>query len=691
MTTSALNNVETTFASISDEPRAGQAVSHVGKNYTTIKEGLAYILIPESASAVPEKETEKAEGETQQQPQTVFYNPIQQFNRDLSVLAIKAFGEEAVALKRQRREHRGPRKKSKKRKRVDAEGAEDVVAEEQGAARKKTDSGYSEVGENTNGSRNESGLVAAGQENTDAGGTETLQEGSAQPEPTTAEAVNSSTNGQGAAKAWQPPFRILDALSATGLRALRYSKEIPFTTSVTANDLSAAATASIKLNVQHNRVEEKVVPLTGNALAHMYSFVGQPTEHSSDTKKYDVIDLDPYGTAVPFLDASMQCLTDGGLLCVTCTDAGVFASTGYLEKTYALYGGLPMKGPHSHEAGLRLILQSIATTGAKYGFAIEPLLSLSIDFYARVFVRVRRSPADVKFLAGKTMIAYNCDSGCGAWATQLLARNRANTAKNGSTYYKHTVEQAPSAGQHCEHCGHKRHLAGPMYAGPLHSPAFIQRILDSLATADTTTYATTDRIEGMLQTALEEDLSLSSSDTSADQGNGAAEPDAAKIDHHPFFFIPSAISKVIHCQTPSEEAIRGALKHLGYRVSRSHTKPGSIKTDAPWDVIWEIMREWTRQKSPIKEGSIKKGTAGWEIMYSHNDSKSVDKRASDIAAEGPTREQPSENLEQGAPAEAARLNVVFDEKLGKIKAGKRLVRYQLNPRPNWGPMNRAKR
>jgi tRNA G26 N,N-dimethylase Trm1 len=33
-------------------------------------------------------------------------------------------------------------------------------------------------------------------------------------------------------------------------------------------------------------------------------------------------DLDPYGTASPFLDAAVQAAKDGGLLCVTCTDAG---------------------------------------------------------------------------------------------------------------------------------------------------------------------------------------------------------------------------------------------------------------------------------------------------------------------------------------------------------------------------------
>lgn len=31
-----------------------------------------------------------------------------------------------------------------------------------------------------------------------------------------------------------------------------------------------------------------------------------------DRNRVDVVDLDPYGTAAPFVDAAVQCITDGG-------------------------------------------------------------------------------------------------------------------------------------------------------------------------------------------------------------------------------------------------------------------------------------------------------------------------------------------------------------------------------------------
>jgi len=110
-----------------------------------------------------------------------------------------------------------------------------------------------------------------------------------------------------------------------------------------------------------------------------------------------------------------------------------------------------------------------------------------------------------------------------------------------------------------------------------------------------------------------------------------------------------------------------------------------MKTNAPWDVVWEVMREWTRQKAPVKNGAIRDKTAGWQIM-------GMDKEKSDTNGANGT----DNGVEAGAekvndtPTEKEKFEVVFDEKLGREKDTRKLVRYQLNPRENWGPMNRAK-
>jgi hypothetical protein len=36
--------------------------------------------------------------------------------------------------------------------------------------------------------------------------------------------------------------------------------------------------------------------------------------HREEKNRVDVVDLDPYGTAAPFIDAAVQCVKDGGKL-----------------------------------------------------------------------------------------------------------------------------------------------------------------------------------------------------------------------------------------------------------------------------------------------------------------------------------------------------------------------------------------
>ncbi|KAF1812910.1 N2,N2-dimethylguanosine tRNA methyltransferase [Eremomyces bilateralis CBS 781.70] len=693
------SEIPSTAVSLDATPSAGQAILHNDTLYTTIKEGLAHILVPQktpeaedSKGGTGSKKQGKRKGNADTEKKTVFYNPIQQFNRDLTVIGIRAFGEDRLATrpsKRKMETENGQKTKRKKRRTEDggvrltgAEGEEMVAGAEQQAEEggdvQSSDAAVSRA-------INDQGAQENGQIKSD-----TIERAADEPYGDAAQPASPH----------YPPFRILDALSATGLRALRYSMELPFVTSVTANDLSSAATEMIGLNSTHNKTTKKIIPVTGNAMALMYSQVG-----IDKPNRYDVIDLDPYGTAAPFLDGAIQAMKDGGLMCVTCTDAGVFASAVYPEKTFALYGGMPVKGLHGHEAGLRLILHAIASAGAKYGIAIEPLLSLSIDFYARVFVRVHKSPMEVKFLAGKTMLVYSCDSGCGAWTTQLMGRNVDSRSKNGTPYYRHSIAQAPTAEPHCDHCGFKTHLSGPMYAGPIHNYSFVQKMLDILPKLDTETYGTVPRIEGMLQNVLDERISdlpdpngpekvttangkpMNDPPTAGDPSPIIQKSEPAEVDRHPFYIASTALAKVLHCVSPSDAMVKGALRHAGYRAARTHARPGAIKTDAPWSVIWRIMTEWIKQKAPIKEGAVSEGSPGWRILFkaglihplSDEEQQQGDgRRGKNMAANGAEEEEQKE------------VKIVFDEKLGKDMDVKKYVRYQVNPEKNWGPMRRAK-
>ncbi len=140
---------------------------------------------------------------------------------------------------------------------------------------------------------------------------------------------------------------VLEALSATGLRSIRYAKEIPGIAKIIANDMDSAAVDLIRENVKSNsesgsELGKVILPNQDDANTAMHKF-------KAEGLSLDVVDLDPYGSAAPFIDSAVQSVADGGLLCVTCTDLAVLCATRQ-ETCFAKYGGLPVKGDVCHEA-----------------------------------------------------------------------------------------------------------------------------------------------------------------------------------------------------------------------------------------------------------------------------------------------------------------------------------------------------
>ncbi|KAJ4000743.1 N2 N2-dimethylguanosine tRNA methyltransferase [Lentinula boryana] len=475
-----------------------------------------------------------------------FLNPVQEFNRDLSVACIRTWSEELNELKQKRRAQ------AKEKRALKAKG---------GSTRKRQ-------------RVNESDAVAVEPESLQTSeNTEPLQAGEAVVE------VEISTRSE---EKFDYKITILEALSATGLRSIRYAKEIPLVKYVLANDLSPTAVTAMKRNVELNgfgpeKEEEesarkvnpnlgKVRVNEGDACTLMYS-------HRTD--RVDVVDLDPYGTAAPFIDAAVQAVKDEGLLCITCTDLSILATNNYPEKCFSNYGGLPLKAEYSHEAALRLVLHAVSTSASRYGRYIEPLVSLSIDFYVRLFIRVNSSPFQVKKALTKTSSYFVCTS-CQSFYEQPLGRV---IAKQGSgetvnTIYK--TQPGPTVGSKCLECDSSLHIAGPMWSGPIHDTDFVSRVLQHTE-ANKDHYGTAARMQGMLTVAKEEL-------------------------HTTFYFTPTKVAGFFHCQTPSLEETTSALLHAGQQVSRSHASPGSLKTTGTCEDVMDVFRSWVK-KHPIKNVS----------------------------------------------------------------------------------------
>jgi len=182
-------------------------------------------------------------------------------------------------------------------------------------------------------------------------------------------------------------IRVFEALAATGLRSVRYLKEIPSITQLVGNDIDKAATALMTKNFEFNGcAPEKFRVETMDAVDLM-------NQYRRDKTVFDVVDLDPYGTAIPFLEGAITSLANNGLLCVTFTDMAVLCAR-QPHVCFYKYGSAPLGKPYCHEQALRMVLFTINTMANKHGKRVEPLLSLTVDFYVRLFIRVKAAPQE---------------------------------------------------------------------------------------------------------------------------------------------------------------------------------------------------------------------------------------------------------------------------------------------------------
>jgi tRNA (guanine26-N2/guanine27-N2)-dimethyltransferase len=375
---------------------------------------------------------------------------------------------------------------------------------------------------------------------------------------------------------------VLEALSASGLRSIRYKKEVKSGVGlerIIVNDLEEAAVATIKRNVEFNGVdsEKECVPNQGDAAMVMYQhrtqgFKNPALRESEDDSvdfasvPFDVVDLDPYGSPIPFLDSAMQSVRHGGLLMVTCTDLAVL-SGGNSGTCHARYGSMPMnRGKFHHEQALRMVLHCIENTANKYDRVIVPLLSLKLDFYVRMFVRVYTSKVDVKFSAAKSAMIIH-SKGCDSFHIQPLAQQHAT---------KVTAPRGPSVGPKCPETGADWSMAGPIWSAPMHNPAFVKHLLKRLRDAQdpvTKDLAYALRVEGVLANVDDE------------------------LHDVPLFYSMQGLAQSLKGSTPSQTDMYAALDNAGYRASQSHLEPTALKTDAPPEVLWDIMRVHAKTKA----------------------------------------------------------------------------------------------
>ncbi|MGC8546866.1 MAG: methyltransferase [Thermoplasmata archaeon] len=165
----------------------------------------------------------------------------------------------------------------------------------------------------------------------------------------------------------------LDSMAGTGIRGLRIALEAGW--NVVVNDINKKNVEIIERNANENNVNVEIWN------KNFFSAVSE--------KKWDYIDIDPYGSPSGFIEAAIFNLKNNGIIGVTMTDTANLEGKS-LKKGFRIYGGISQRGIYSRELATRIFLGYILKRGASLGYGGTPLLVIREKHYIRAFVRFKK-------------------------------------------------------------------------------------------------------------------------------------------------------------------------------------------------------------------------------------------------------------------------------------------------------------
>ena len=231
----------------------------------------------------------------------------------------------------------------------------------------------------------------------------------------------------------------LDAMTASGVRAVR-AAEAGY--AATGCDIDEAAVDLARSNLERNGLSGEIHHRKVNA--HMH-------EHS-----HDVVDLDPFGTPIPFADAAFRSARK--FVCVTATDTAPLCGA-HFESGVRSYGAVPRNTEFHPEMGLRVLLSALVRTAARYDVAATPVLSHVSSHYVRTYLRLESGARAADELLEQLGYVDHCQ--------RCLWRD-----------HERTLIADPSTT--CPECGQSTWTAGPIWLGPAHGTGFVERVAEAI-------------------------------------------------------------------------------------------------------------------------------------------------------------------------------------------------------------------
>ncbi len=181
------------------------------------------------------------------------------------------------------------------------------------------------------------------------------------------------------AKARGRQIDVADVLAGAGARSLRLANEVDADILVHANDGDPNAVATLEkgrtaLGIDPHRLQA--------TRSNAHAFLAE--------RRYDVIDIDPFGSPMPLLDGAMRAVRHDGLVCLTATDTAALAGTypRVCRRRYGAWHGVH-KAPWRAEVGLRILAAAAIQSAGRFDRGATPVLSVARGHWMRVVMHVQ--------------------------------------------------------------------------------------------------------------------------------------------------------------------------------------------------------------------------------------------------------------------------------------------------------------
>ena len=332
-----------------------------------------------------------------------------------------------------------------------------------------------------------------------------------------------------------------EPLTGSGVRTLRYLNECPGEFYAKMCDANPLAVETAQRNVETLGFGDRAEVIHGDAKLLLMT--------ESRGKRFDFVDIDPFGTPAPYLSAAIQSISSkGGLLAVTATDMPVLCGV-YPKVSLRRYGGFSARTPFTHEIAIRLLNGFIYSVAGSNDCSMEPLAVLSTDHYIRTWVRIEANRTESNRQAGELGIIRYC---LGCMHSDILPLS----PKVQSVDFDHKMEG----------CTGPIRVAGPLWIGDLFKESYLNDTIKILERGDTEDYhrKALDVLEKMVEESV--------------------------LTNRPYIDI-HALCDLHNLAPPKNQIIIDKLKEQGFAVTRTHFKPTAIRTDATVEKVTKIIAE----------------------------------------------------------------------------------------------------